>query len=270
VLASPIEDIKEAFEGFTGLITEVTSLVNQGPSHYPGVYSVIISIHQAILPVAYSLLTLYFLLDFMDKSMNFAFFRMETVVSCLLKLLFAKLIMAHTLDFLEIVFGLSAFISNMVGSAGSDASIYQIDFSTMEAAYANMGWFDKKIYELKQAPFVLILQGVKLVIMLVVFGRLFQLLIYTAAAPIPIATFINDGLKEKGKRFLFDYAAVCLQGVIIIIACIVYVAIIANVNFGSFIGSGDNVPIWKGMLTALALLMVVVKSNTWAKKIMGD
>lgn len=269
-MATPVDEIKESFQGFTEIISEVTSLVNQGPSNYPGVYSVIVHIHQGILPVAYSLLTLYFLLDFMDKSMNFSFVRIENVVSTLLKLLFAKLIMAHTLDFLDIIFGLSSFITSMIGHAGSNVSLYQIDFSKMEAAYAQMGWFDKKLYTIKQLPFTWILQGIKLVIMLVVFGRLFQLLIYTAAAPIPIATFVHDQLKEKGRRFLFDYAAVCLQGIIIIIGCIVYAAIIANVNFGFFTGQGENMELWKGMLTALALLMVVVKSNAWARKIMGD
>ena len=106
--------------------------------------------------------------------------------------------------------------------------------------------------------------------MLIVFGRLFQLLIYTAAAPIPIAAFIHDELKEKAKRFVFDYAAVCLQGIIIIIGCIVYVAIIANVSFGFFTGNGANMELWKGMLTSLALLLVVIKSGSWSRKIMGD
>ncbi|MMZ48196.1 hypothetical protein [Paenibacillus brasilensis] len=267
---SPVDDIKQAFEGFTGIITEVTSLVNQGPADYPGVYSVITAIHQAILPVGYSLLTLYFLLDFMTKSMNFAFFRMETVVSCLLKLVFAKLVMEHALDFLEIIFHVSSYISSLVGTTGANASLYKIDFSAMEAEYNNMGWFDKKLYSVKQMPFEWILQGIKMVIALIVFGRLFQLLIYTAASPIPIAAFIHDGLVEKSKRFVYDYAAVCLQGVIIIIGCIVYVAIIANVNFGFFTGNGANVELWKGILTALALLLVVIKSGAWARKIMGD
>ncbi|WP_433946996.1 hypothetical protein [Paenibacillus sp. SN-8-1] len=269
-MASPVESIKETFESFAGIITEVTSLVNQGPAQHPGVYSVITEIHQAILPIAYSLLTLYFLLDFTSKSMNFAFFRMETIVSSLLKLVFAKFVMEHTLDFLKIIFSVSSSISSMVGSAGANASLYKIDFSAMESAYGDMGWFDQMLYEIKLTPFEWILQGIKVVIILVVFGRLFQLLIYTAAAPIPIATFINDGLIDKGKRFIFDYAAVCLQGIIIIIGCIVYVAIVANVSFGNFTGNGSDMAIWKALITALALLMVVIKSGSWARKIMGD
>ncbi len=268
-MSSPIDDIKEAFEGFTAVISDVTSLVNEGPSTYPGLYSVIQEIHQAILPIAISLLTLYFLLDFLNKSMNFSFMRWETVVSCMVKLVFAKFVMEHTFVFLEAIFNLSAYLTNMVGAKGSEVSLYSVDFSSMEAAYAEMGWLDQKMFSFKLLPFEWILQGIKIVIMLVVFGRLFELLIYTAVSPIPIATFINDSLSGTGKKFVMDYAAVCLQGIIIIVGCVVYSSIITNISFGGFTGNGANIEIWKGILSALALLLVVVKSGSWARKLTG-
>lgn len=267
-MASPIEDLKKAFEGFTAIIGEVTSLVNQGPSSYPGLYTVIKEIHQAILPIAYSLLTLYFLLDFLNKSMNFSFIKWETVTSTLLKLVFAKFVMEHTFDLLEIIFQISKQLTNIVGSTGSNASIYNVDFTELEAEYEGMGWFDKRLFLIKLLPFQWALQGVKIVIMLIVFGRLFELLIYTAVAPIPIATFIHDSLSSTGRKFVMDYAAVCLQGIIIIVGCIVYAAISASVTFGGFTGGAD-IELWKGLLSALALLLVVVKSGSWARKLTG-
>ncbi|WP_068612610.1 hypothetical protein, partial [Paenibacillus tuaregi] len=237
-MASPIDDIKEAFNGFTAIIGEVTSLVNQGPSSYPGLYVIIKEIHQAILPVAYSLLTLYFLLDFLNKSMNFSFVRWETVVSCLVKLVFAKFVMEHIFDLLEVIFHISSYLTNLVGAKGSNADLYKVNWSQMEAEYENMGWFDKKLYWIKLMPFQWVLQGVKIVIMLIVFGRLFELLIYTAVAPIPISTFIHDSISGTGKRFVMDYAAVCLQGIIIIVGCVIYAAIMSEVTFGGFTGGG--------------------------------
>lgn len=266
--SSPIDDIKEAFDGFTALIGDVTSLVNEGPSSYPGLYSAIKEIHQAILPVAYSLLTLYFLLDFLNKSMNFSFVRWETVVSCMVKLVFAKFIMEHVFDLLEVIFVVSAYLTSLVGAEGAHAS-FNIDFSALEAEYSDAGWFEKKFYGFKILPYIWILWGIKLVIILVVFGRLFELLIYTAVSPIPISTFIHDSLSGTGKKFLMDYSAVCLQGIIIIVGCIIYAAIATNVTFGAFTGEGSNVAIWKGLLSAFALLMVVIKSGTWARKLTG-
>jgi hypothetical protein len=267
-LASPIDDIKEAFDSFSALIGDVTSLVNEGPSSYPGLYSVIKEIHYAILPVAYSLLTLYFLLDFLNKSMNFSFVRWETVVSCMVKLVFAKFVMEHVFDLLEIIFYISSFLTSIVGSTGSTV-VFDIDYTVLEAEYGDMGWFEKQIYQFSIMPFVWALWGVKIVIILVVFGRLFELLIYTAVAPIPISTFIHDSISGTGKKFVMDYAAVCLQGIIIIVGCVIYAAIATNVTFGSFTGSGGNIAIWKGLLSALALLLVVIKSGSWARKLTG-
>lgn len=267
-MSSPVDDIKQAFQGFTALISEVTALVNQGPSSYPGLYSVIKEIHQAILPVAYSLLTLYFLLDFLNKSMNFSFVRWETVVSCMVKLVFAKFVMEHVFDLLEIIFHVSSYLTSIVGAKGSSASLYNVDFSAMEAEYNGMSWFAKQLYRFEIMPFKLVLQGIKIVIMLIVFGRLFELLIYTAVAPIPLATFIHDSLSGTGRRFIMEYAAVCLQGIVIIVGCVIYAAIASSITFGGFTGGGD-IEVWKGILSALALLLVVVKSGSWARKLTG-
>ncbi|MBD7971115.1 VirB6/TrbL-like conjugal transfer protein, CD1112 family [Paenibacillus gallinarum] len=266
---NPIDNLKEDFEGFTDLVGSITDLVNQGPSTYPSLYAVIENIHEAILPVAYSLLALYFLLDLVNKSMNFAFFRWETVVSCLVKLIFAKFVMESTFELLEAIFGISAYVTNLVGVEGSSLALYDINWSAMEDDYQSAGWFQKQLYEFKLMPFQWALQAVKIVITLVIFGRLFELLIYTAVAPIPIATFIHDSLSSTGKRFIMDYAAVCLQGIIIIVGCVVYASIATGSLFGGFTGSGGNIELWKGLLSALALLLVVIKSGSWARKLTG-
>lgn len=268
-MANPIEDIKEAFEGFTAIIGDIGDLVNQGPSTYPALYTVIESIHDAILPVAYSMLALYFLLDLTNKSMNFAFFRWETVVSCLVKLCFAKFVMENTFELLEAIFNISAYVTRLVSVEGSATSLYNINWGAMQNEYDNLGWFDKKLYGFKIMPFEWALQGVKIVITLIVFGRLFELLIYTAVAPIPISTFIHDSLSSTGKKFVMDYAAVCFQGIIIIIGCVVYASITTSSMFGGFTGSGGSVELWKGLLSALALLLVVIKSGSWARKLTG-
>ncbi|MEK4120597.1 hypothetical protein NST44_30920 [Paenibacillus sp. FSL W8-0919] len=267
-MASPIDNIKEAFDGFVEVVNDVAILVNEGPASYPGLYATIKDIHSAILPVGYSLLTLYFLLDFFSKTVNFQFFKWETVVSCCVKLIFAKFIMEHAFDLLDAIFAISAHITNMVGLQGSNANIY-VDYDAIEEEYNSLGWFDKKFFAIKLLPFEICIWVIKVVIILVVFGRLFELMIYTAVSPIPISTAINDNLNGTAKRFILDYAAVCLQGIIIIIGCIVYIAISANITLGSFTGNGANMALWKGVLSALALLIVVIKSNSWAKKLTG-
>ena len=63
---------------------------------------------------------------------------------------------------------------------------------------------------------------------LTVYGRFFKLYMYTAIAPIPLSTFAGEPTQNIGKSFLKSYAAVCLEGVIIVIACIIFSAFIST------------------------------------------
>lgn len=60
------------------------------------------------------------------------------------------------------------------------------------------------------------------IMILSVYGRFFKLYIYTAIAPVPLATFAGEPSQQVGKSFLKSYAAVCLEGAIIVLACIIF------------------------------------------------
>jgi hypothetical protein len=60
------------------------------------------------------------------------------------------------------------------------------------------------------------------VMILSVYGRFFKIFMYTAIAPIPLATFAGEPSQNVGKSFLKSYAAVCMEGAIIVLACIIF------------------------------------------------
>ena len=55
-----------------------------------------------------------------------------------------------------------------------------------------------------------------------VYGRFFRLYLYAAIAPIPLSTFAGEPSQNVGKSFIKSYAAVCLEGAIIVLACIIF------------------------------------------------
>ena len=55
-----------------------------------------------------------------------------------------------------------------------------------------------------------------------VYGRFFKLYMYTAIAPIPLAGFAGEPTQSIGKSFLKSYASVCMEGMIIVLACIIF------------------------------------------------
>ena len=50
----------------------------------------------------------------------------------------------------------------------------------------------------------------------------FRLFLYTAIAPIPLSSFAGEPSQNIGRSFLKSYAAVCLEGAIVILACIIF------------------------------------------------
>ena len=55
-----------------------------------------------------------------------------------------------------------------------------------------------------------------------VYGRFFKLYLYTAIAPIPFSTFAGEPSQNVGKSFIKSYCSVCLEGAIIVLACIIF------------------------------------------------
>ena len=60
------------------------------------------------------------------------------------------------------------------------------------------------------------------VMIMTVYGRFFKLYLYTAIAPVPLSTFAGEPSQNVGKSFIKSYAAVCLEGAIIVLACIIF------------------------------------------------
>ena len=57
---------------------------------------------------------------------------------------------------------------------------------------------------------------------LTVYGRFFKLYLYTAIAPIPLSTFAGESTSHVGQSFLKSFTAVCLEGAIIVLSCIIF------------------------------------------------
>lgn len=60
------------------------------------------------------------------------------------------------------------------------------------------------------------------VMILTVYGRFFRLYMYTALAPVPLSTFAGESTQSVGVAFLKTYVGVCMEGAVIVLACIIY------------------------------------------------
>ena len=61
-----------------------------------------------------------------------------------------------------------------------------------------------------------------LIMILTVYSRFFKLYMATAIAPIPLASFAGQPSSSIGVAFLKSYAAICMEGCVIVLACVIF------------------------------------------------
>ena len=65
-------------------------------------------------------------------------------------------------------------------------------------------------------------QRLAFIMILTVYARMFKIYIFSAISPIPFSSFAGEPTSNIGKNFLRAYAGVCLEGVIIALACVIF------------------------------------------------
>ncbi len=68
----------------------------------------------------------------------------------------------------------------------------------------------------------LLIWVLSLVMILTVYSHFFKLYMATAIAPIPLASFAGQPSGSIGVAFIKSYAAICLEGCVIVLACIIF------------------------------------------------
>lgn len=115
-----------------------------------------------------------------------------------------------------------------MSSIGSSVSVTATLPTEIVTAIDGMGFLESIPLWLVALLGSLIVTVLSFVLILTVYGRFFRLYMYTALAPIPLATFAGEGTSQNGKSFLKTYIGVCMEGVIVVLACLIYSAFLSS------------------------------------------
>ena len=67
-----------------------------------------------------------------------------------------------------------------------------------------------------------------IILILTVYGRFFKLYLYTAISPLPFASFAGENTSGIGKAFVKFYMVVCLEVALIVLAFLIYSALLSG------------------------------------------
>ena len=100
--------------------------------------------------------------------------------------------------------------------------------------------------------FILVLS---FIMILTVYGRFFRLYMYTALAPLPLSTFAGECTQSVGISFLKSYVGVCLEGAVIVLACIIYAGFVNTPSVG---GGEATTMVWSYLAETVFNMLVLV------------
>jgi len=265
-----ISILDDTFNGFNDTIKAAISIVSQSPTEFNSAIATSMeNIYHVILPIGYTLLVLFFLLEFLNKSIMFETKSVEMVVSMFLKLIIAKIVMEHSLDILYGIFDFSSYIAGLIGSIAIEDTMVELD--GLKENVGNMRFGEKLMFYIALQPMSLIMQLIEWGVFIIIYGRIIELFLYIALAPIPISTLTSSSYQNVGRSYIQGFAGVALQGPVIIVCVAIYSLLFTSVlvDVGDTVTSGMRA--LRDMIgISLVLLGVLAKSGTWAKKLVSS
>ena len=94
-------------------------------------------------------------------------------------------------------------------------------------------------------------------------------LLYTAIAPIPLSAFAGEPSANIGKSFLKSYAAVCLEGAIIVLGCIIF-SVFASNQPAVDAGASPVTMVWAYMGELIFNLLVLTGAVKMADRVVRE
>ena len=221
-----VRNIENALEMWSEKLAEIWQLLTQSPQTFKGgsIWSVMQSVHGALQAIGYALLVLFFVVGVVKTCGSFAEVKKpEHAVKLFVRFAIAKGVVTHGMELmlalLSIVQGIISSIMNAAGFGTPQAVTMP---QTMVDIIEDMGFFESIPVWAVTLIGSLIVWILSFIMILSVYGRFFKLYMYTAISPIPLASFAGEPSQNMGKSFLKSYAAVLLEGAIIVLACIIF------------------------------------------------
>ena len=201
-------------------------MLTVSPVSYNGgaVWSVMTGIHGALQAIAYGLLVLFFAAGVVKTCGSFVEVKKpEHALKLFVRFVLAKAAVDFGMDLMLAVFDIvQGMISRVISASGaSGIGSTTLPQELIDTINACGFWESIPLWAvtLIGGLFITVLS---FIMIMTVYGRFFKLYLYTAIAPVPLSTFAGEPTQNVGKSFIKSYAAVCLEGAVIVLACIIF------------------------------------------------
>ena len=223
-----VDNLNSALGTWNGELAEIWQLLSTTPEEFKGggVWTVIQGINGALQAIGCALLVLFFVMGIVKTCSSFTELKKpEMVFKCFIRFVLAQAAVTHGMELMTALFKVAqGMISTIMTASGMSALTDTTLPSEMVTIIEDVGFLESIplwAITLLGSLFIWVLS---LIMILTVYSRFFKLYLATAIAPIPMASFAGQPSSSIGVAFLKSYAAICLEGCIIVLACVIFSA----------------------------------------------
>lgn len=269
-----IDNLSNALATWNAKLAEIWNLLTQSPEAFKGggIWAVVVDINGALQAIGYALLVLFFLMGVVKTCGSLVEVkRPEVAFKLFIRFVIAKAVITYGLELMMALFRIvQGVITTAMDAAGAGGAMAAVTLPPeMDAAVRDLPFLDSIPVWLVSLIGGLVITVLSFIMIMSVYGRFFKLYMYTAIAPIPLAGFAGEPTASIGKSFIKSYAAVCLEGAVIVLACIIFSVFAASPPVVQA-GASPTTMVWTYMGELIFNLLVLVGSVKMADRVIRE
>jgi len=267
------DNLNNALDTWNDKLSEIWQLLTQSPESFKGgaIWGVIVNIHGAVTAVGLGLLVLFFVVGLMKTLGSFTEMkRPEVAVKAFIRFVLAKAAVTHGLELMTALFRIvQGLMSKIMGASGIGGGNPAVLPSEIVESINNVGFLESIPLWAVTLIGSLFIWVLSFIMIMSVYGRFFKLYLYTAIAPVPLAAFAGEPSQSIGKSFIKSYCAVCLEGAIVVLACIIFSAFASSPPAVDTSASAVT-QVWSYVAELIFNMLVLVGSVKMADRIVHE
>lgn len=221
-----VQNLQNALDTWNSKLAEIWQILTQSPETFKGggIWRVIVQIHGALQAIGYALLVLFFVVGVVKTCGSFTEVkRPEHALKIFIRFAIAKGVVTYGLELMMALFNIiQGVTSTIMQTAGFGSTEDTVLPDEIIEAVEDCGFFESIPLWAVTLIGGLFITVLSFIMIMSVYGRFFRLYLYTAIAPIPLSSFAGEPSQNIGRSFLKSYAAACLEGAIVVLACIIF------------------------------------------------
>lgn len=221
-----VQNLQNALDTWNGKLGEIWTLITQSPQEFKGgkIWDVITTINGAMQAIGIALLVLFFVVGVVKTCSSLTEVKKpEHALKLFLRFAIAKGIVTYGLELMLGIFDIvQGIISTIIKTSSITKGTGAVLPDVMIKAIEDCGFFESIPLWAVTLIGGLIITVLSFIMIMTVYGRFFKLYLYVAMAPIPLSTFAGESTQNIARSFLKSFCGVCLEGAIIVLACIIF------------------------------------------------